>query len=575
MNLLKNPVLKVVGLLALASIFFAGCSEDPTDPGKNATPETSITTYAINTAPDTVAIFSVTVYWRASDPDGRPEYYRYWVTSGNTTVISQLETFETSATVQLDFENPDTSYTFNVQAKDSQNEWDPTPAQMNIAINVVRDVTGYPPRTEALTVPPNGATTSRGVPFVVNGVDVDGYVSDFDWAVDDTADWTSVPATYVLPGGVSTLQLNLGPSALSLGPHTIFFRAVDVWGNVDPSPMSVSINAVAGFAPELTLSVKEDESFVVPFTEPTIELLTINFNTTVDFYYGAIRDYYIVTSTGINDTTTDAFIEMPNVGGGDYWIEVTANDIGGNSTVVTVNFSVVVLNAHQGILGINGIDWATYGSQAANVWINAVPFGNFPHFKWWDLFLIPPGGGRPYADSVLGSGAPPAWMFDTLFFSAVAWFGNEFSGDEVFWLNFADDGTIMNYLNNGGNLILATRFAHDFFFPELDAFAGTNPDNWVISANPASAVAVGDSLTNISRIGSHSFTDIPAISGSTSRVLYEDAANPGYALGLIAEPAGAGKFFFLAGRGYRWTNADLKANLDVIYRHYCGMRDEY
>jgi hypothetical protein len=573
-NLLKNPVLKVVGLLALTSLFVAGCSEDPAAPDSNATPETYITRYGIATAPDSAALFAVTVHWRASDPDGRPEYYRYWVASGNETIISQTETFETSATVVLDFGNPDTTYTFNVQSRDSQNSWDASPAQIDIAATDVRDINAHAPETEPLTVPPNGAITSRGIPFVVNGLDVDGYVPEFQWTIDDTANWTTVPATFVLPG-VSTLELEIGPSAISFGAHIFYIRSVDVWGNVDPSPLSVSFNATAGFAPELTMSVREGESFVVPFTEPTIEALVINFTATVDFYYGAIKDYIVATSSGLRDTTTDPSVTLANVSEGDYWIAVTATDIGGNATTDTINFSVAVLNAHQGILGINGIDWATYTSQATDVWENAVAFGNFPHFKWWDLFLVPPSGGRPFGDSLLGTGAPLPWMFDTTFFSAVVWCANEFGGDETFWLDFDTDGTIMNYLNNGGNLILATRFAHDFFFPDLDAFSGTNPDNWLIGANPAMADAVGDSLTDISRIGSHSFTDLPAVSSPTTRILYVDPAHTEYALGFLAEPAGAGKFFFLAGRNYRWTGADLKANLDVIYRYYFGMRDEY
>lgn len=570
MNLLKNP--KVIGLLALAALLIAGCADDPTDPSANVTPETFITTYMIDTAPDTAAQFNVTVFWRASDPDGRPEFYRYWVTAGNQTIVPQTETFETSASVRLDFDNFDTSYVFNVQARDSQDEWDPTPAQIEIAAANVRQRGALLPATDAVTVPPNGAMTSRGVPFVINGTDLDGYVANFQWAVDDTAAWTLVAPTFLLPG-VSTLELRLGPSAISLGAHTIYIRAIDNWGNIDPSPLSVSINAVDGFAPELALSVREGESFVVPFTTPTIAVLPINFTATVDFYYGAIRDYYVATSAGFADTTTEPSIDLADVGAGNYWIAVTANDIGGNSTTDTVNFGVVVLNAHQGIFGINGVDWATYESEVVPVWEDAVPFGNFPHFKWWDLFLIPPSGGRPFADSVLGSGSIPGWMFDTLFFEAIVWFANEFSGDEAYWLERETE--IMNYLNSGGKLILATRFAHDFFFADLDAFAGTNPDNWVISVNPASAVAVGDSLTNMTTRGSHSFTDLPAVSGPTTRVLYADAANPGFALGFIAEPAGAGKFVFLGGRNYRWTYTDLKANLDVIYRYYFGMRDQY
>jgi hypothetical protein len=431
-----------------------------------------------------------------------------------------------------------------------------------------RHGTVFNPNTTAGTVPPDGALTSAGVHLVINGDDLDGEVVTFQRAIDDTSSWVDVTPQVILEHQ-STVEMNV--SGLSLGPHIIYVRAVDNMGNVDNSPLSLSIDVRDGFAPEVSLSVRNDESFVVPFTTPTMDTLQITITSTVDFYYGAIRDYYIFSSTGMSDTTTDNVVNLTNLGGGTYWIKVVANDYGGNSTADSTNFGIVVLGAHQGILGVNGIDWATYG-EAVDVWDNAVPFGNFPHFKWWDLFLVPPSGGRPYADSLLGTGSIPEWMLDTTYFSAVVWFANEYSGDEVYWNARTD--AIMNYLNNGGNLILATRFAFDFFFPELIDYAGVSADDWATGANPTMLTAVGDSLTDINRSASQSLTDIPKITGS-STLLYTSDDSPGYAAGLIAEPAGMGKFVFIAGRNYRWVGDDLKANLDVIYRYYFGMRNQY
>lgn len=568
MNLFKNPFLKVAGLLALVIVLGIACADTPKDPNANSKPDTFISTYNINTSPDSAAFYSVTVYWRASDANGQAEYYRYWVDAGAETTF----TFDTSARIRLQFDQQVATHTFYVEARDNQGDWDPTPASIAINITDVRDISAFNPETAPITVPPNGALTSRGVIFVINGNDIDGSVLNFQWAVDDTANWHIAAPTLILSNS-STLELGLTPDVLTIGPHTIFVRSVDNFGNVDESPLSMSIDARDGFAPELALSVRNDESFVVPFTTPTMDSMQINLTTTVDFYYGAIRDYFIYTSTGFAETTTSDVVTLTNLIGGNYWIKVVANDIGGNSTVDSTNFAVVVLGPHQGILGVNGVDWASYGAQATALWENAVPFGNFPHFKWWDLFLVPPGGGRAFPDSLLGTGSIPGWMFDTTYFAAIVWCANEFSGDEVYWNE--RNAEVMNYLNNGGNLILATRFGADFFFDELTAFAGIDPAGWVTGVNPGSLVAVGDSLTNISRIASQSLTDIPAVSGSSTRVLYEDPARPGLAAGLIAEPPGLGKFVFIAGRNYRWTGVDLKANLDVIYRFYFNMRNQY
>lgn len=572
MKLLRNPILIVVGLLALAIVLVAGCTKKPEAPNANIPPSTRITNYHISTSPDSAAFYNVTVYWAASDPDGQAEYYRYWMDQANIADSMKTGIYETSVAVRMEFNSNIRTHVFYVEARDDRNVWDPIPAQVQVNIDEVSNVSAYNPDTDPITVPPDGAITSRGVSFVIEGTDTDGAVMSFQWAVDDTANWHTVTPTFILSNS-STLELRLTPADVTLGPHTVFIRSVDNFGNIDESPVSVSIDARSGFAPEVSLSVRNNESFVVPFTTPTMDTMLVTITSTVDFYYGAIRNYYIYSSTGLADTTTDNVITLTNLSGGDYWVKVVANDIAGNSTVDSTNFAIVVLGAHQGILGINGIDWASYGGEAVAVWNNAVPFGDFPHFKWWDLFLIPPSGGRPYADSVLGTGSIPEWIFDTTYFAAIVWFANSYSGDDAYWTERED--VIMNYLNNGGNLILATRYGNGFFFDELNAFTGTDPVDWAIGVNPQMLTAVADSLTDISRTSSQSYTDLPKVSGSSTTVLYRDNDYPAYAAGFIAEPSGAGKFVFIAGRNYRWDGTELKANLDVIYRYYFGMRDQY
>jgi hypothetical protein len=573
-NSLKKFIPKVAALLALALLLAAGCADTPEDPDTNIRPDTFISSYNIDTSPDSASFYYVNFYWRASDRDGRAIAYRYWVDTGDST-----ETFDTNVAVRLEFPNSTTTYTFYVQAKDNSDEWDATPASRFIDITDTRDITdpAFLPSTAGVTVPPNGASTSRGVPFAISGTDVDGIVTDFQWALDDPTSWTSVtPDVIDVSSSVGTITL--GPDTLTLGPHIVYFRAVDNMGNVDPSPLSVSINVEAGFAPELALSVRDGDPFVVPHTTPILDTLEITYTATVDFYYGAISSYYVSTSTGVNDTTTDASITLTDLSDGSYWIKVTANDVGGNSTADSVNFNVVALQPDQGILGINGVDWPTY-SRAPAFWSNAVPFGEAPNWKWWDLFLAPPGGGRPFGDSLLGTGSVPTWMFSTTYFSAIAWMGNNYSGDQDFWIERQDE--IMAYLNMGGHLILAARYGETWFldadenpWDELNTYAGVDPDGWQRAPSGGwTLVAVADSLTDVDRLASQSLCDWATITGANTTRLYKpsDTDYDSYAAGFIAEPAGSGKFVFIAGREYRWDRDEFKANLDVIYRLYLGV----
>jgi hypothetical protein len=572
----KNPVPKVAGLLALAILLVAGCAKSPKAPNANLPPNTFITSYSIAIPPDSATLYNVTVNWRASDIDGEPESYRYWLDAADPADSLKTSTFDAFVTKRLIFSSSDTTHTFYVQARDNEGTYDPTPASMVVRMTDTRNVHEFLPNTFPVTIPPDGSLTSRGVFMVLNGTSIVGGVVEFQYAVDDTATWTSLPPTLTL-SNLSTLEARLGPSVLSWGPHIIFFRAVDNWGNVDESPLSVSINcdSTQHFAPELALSVSEGQKFIVPFTRPVIDTLKIDFSTLVDFYFSAVDHYTVTTSSGIDTTMTVNSLTLTNVEGGSYWIKVAVTDIGENTTIDSTDYIVVVLNAHNGILGINGVDWPTYGTQARNVWRNGVPFGNFPHFKWWDVFTVPPSGGRPFPDSVLGVGSVPSYLFDTLFFSTITWMANEFSGDEVFWNERQTE--IMNFLNMGGNVVLATRFGADFFFDDLSAFTGVNSAGWLTGVNPSVLTAVADSLTNINRLAgqSQSLTDLPTVTSAAATKLYEDPNNPSYYAGFITQPAGQGKFVFIAGRNYRWVNADLKSNLDVIYRFYFNMRSQY
>ena len=575
MNSFKTPILKVMGLLALALLLASGCADTPEDPDANRVPDTFISSYSINTSPDSSTFYDVTVFWRGSDMDGEPVAYRYWVDAGDSMV-----TTNSSATVSLSFPDVSTNYTFYVQSRDNMNGWDPTAANTVIDITEVRDVTdpAFLPNTSGLTVPPNGASTSRGVPFAISGSDVDGIVTSFDWAVDDPTTWTAVTPD-VITVGSSIAEITLGPAALSLGTHTIYFRSVDNMGNYDPSPLTVSIICEAGFAPELTVSIASGQSFIVPFTDPVLPDFTVGFSGTVDFYYGQVDSFVVTTSEGQSLNTTENEINLGDLGSGDYWVDVTVYDAAGNSTASgQIDFSIVELPAGDGILCINGIDWGTYGGEANNFWDSGVPWGNRTNFNTWDLFDTSPiYSGTDFGDSLLGKGsAPPTWMIDTTFFDAIVWAWNYFSGDQAYWYDSDMQAAIMAYLQSGGNLFIGGRYGGWIFDDPTttELYDYCQISGYTEGQDPLSGVAVHDSVSDMTRNASHSLTHVVTSSHANAVQLYETNAG-GAGLGWVVLPNGAGgggAVCYIGGRIYRWTNADLKANLDVVLRYFFGIQ---
>jgi hypothetical protein len=585
---IKNKLgVMIFGLVVLSFLLAVNCAEKGTEPDTNIPPDTFIDGFQIKLAPDSATCYNTTIFWRGSDPDGAIYWYYWQIISDtsdslylyeiernedgdsigvDTTNISTWQaTTDHFVTLRLDFPYFDKSYIFEVKAQDNGMGEDPTPAIDTVAISRVRELDfNYAPDTRIVTGPPNGAITGQGIHFVIQGEDIDGAVDSMEYKLDTDAEWTCVATD------ISTSSLTINVRNIPVGARTISFRAIDNFRKTDPSPVSVSVTVVNDIDPELSLSVRDGDKFVVPYTNPIMDELTISFSATVDFYYSYIDSFKVMTDTD-TFTTTEAEVVYTDVEAGSYSINVTAYDIGGNWTNSgDIGYSVVELSAGDGVLCVNGIDWASYG-EATGVWENGVAWGNRTHYKWWDLFIPPPSGGRPHSDSLLGVGSPPAWMFDTTFFDAVVWMGNNYSGDIDFWEDM--ESTLMAYLEMGGSILLPTRFGSDFFFDELTAYAHIS--SWDTGVNPTSLVAQHDSLTDISRTGSQSYTDIPTTDhSSTVTVLYEAENYPGEDAGFIVLPNGAGgggAFCFIAGRNYRWDNTELKDNIDVILRYFMGI----
>jgi len=585
---IKNKLgIKVLSLVVFSLLLAVNCAEKGTAPEANIPPNTFITNFQIDVTPSLGTDYNTRVYWKGNDEDGAVFWY-YWRIIGDAQdsqfvyvesseepgVVDtvNLSTWQVtpslSAELTLDFPTFDKKYIFEVMAQDDDRADDPTPAIDTIGVSRIRDF-NYLPSTTIVTGPPNGAVTGQGIFFEIKGTDIDGAVDTIAYMLDTDTEWTYAATD------ITTGILAFALRDIPLGARTITFTAFDNFRACDPTPASVSVVVVDSFEPELAISVMPDQAFIVPFTDPIIAELPITITGTVDFYYSAIDSFVIISSAGDTINTSDPSYTFENLGSGNYWVNVTAYDIGGGITSTgDVNFSIAELPAGDGLLCVNGVDWGTYG-QAAVMWDDGVPWGNREHFKCWDLFDTTPFGAVPdFADSLLGAGSIPEWMFDTTFFDAISWFGNNYSGDIAFWDERHD--AIMAYLEMGGNLLLPTRYGSTFFFDDLATYAGIVAGSWVSPGADVLVAKVGI-LDNILEETGQSLWEIPMTNNSDNVWIYE-AANvaAGLHAGFVTLPngeGGGGAFCYIAGRSYRWDNPSLKAAVDVIMETYFGIEN--
>lgn len=571
MNLIKNPVLKVVAMLALAIALVAGCAKNPEAPNADIPPETRIITHVISTAPDSASLYNVTVYWGASDPDGQTEYYRYWVDQENIADSLKTGTFDPVATVRMEFTSQTPSHVFYVQAKDNRDVWDLTPASSVIDIESWRDVNQFSPNTVPVTVPPNGALTSRGVHFVVNGSDIDGSVTSFQRAVDDTSAWVTVDPTFVM-ARESTLELDLTPTDLSLGPHIVFVRSIDNFGNVDESPLSISFIAVDTLRPDLSVvsGAIPNAFYFLPQGGTTTDIATTWAGDASWYYSTLLYRYAVDDSASWSNWITESMATLTGLGPGAHQFFIQAMDLAGNATTFSTDFGVGQLTGDRGILVVNGIDWGTYSPQPENMYAANGPFGNHP-FQFWDFF---PGSESFYPPNIasvfVGSGAIPG---DSLgHYSSVVMALNAFNGDDAIFSSMQP--LVMSYLNGGGNVLLACRFGSLFITGDLLSYGVGTPlefNQIGVNHRAGGLVAAVEGLVDIGGIGSWSLSDLLAPSTDPNvTTLFNTPDYPGSVGGIIIQPAGKGKFAFVAGREYRFDYAAMATDFDYILTHYFG-----
>ncbi len=380
-----------VGLLSLS------CTEvGPEKPFVNTPPETQIT----NIAPGNVT----TVYFMGRDEDGTIEGYEWSFDGGPWSDVASATQFDTA----LVYGGPDEIHTFRVRAVDDDGARDETPAEKSWG---TRDgVVTAAPETEITGGPPSGDMTGTAVLFSWAGSDMDGTVSAFLFAMDNTSAWTEVDATVT----------NWTYTALSEGGHTFYVKARDNMGMEDPSPAQVSFVVKDDyFVPELlqTAGPTSNGGWFVGADLP------FAWAGNADHYSGVIDAY----SFALDDAAIDDNLGSPSYGSyGSGWVDITAriyssalieagyhsfyfsvrDAAGAISRASAESISVVPFNPTMGILEMDDVswfldDWGDYATDAdMDDAITAGFFGGADGVPWpkthWDV----PDEGLPTPDDL-------------------------------------------------------------------------------------------------------------------------------------------------------------------------------
>lgn len=318
-----------------------------------------------------------------------------------------------------------------------------------------------------------------------------------------------------------------------------------IYGEYFPSYRGSWAPAVGG----VDLTIEQIQTNTGLFTMP-IRVRVVSTSGTFDFTVqnaAAVENYNLTVAGTVSDVQIDP----------DRWILRQVESAVSNPTF------------DQGILLVNGIDWATYGAEVTSAYADSAFWNDHPiHF--WDTFAAPPGGYPANVPTPLGHGSVPAGVLGS--HSAVVWVGNNFNGDLTDWT----ESPVKSYLAVGGNLLLVSRQGTSFIDNELRTLLGITWTNTGVTLSNCTAQAAG--LVNMTFLGSQSLCDTfsPTV-GPNSTLLFRDTFNATRGTGVIVEPPGGGtvrpdggKFAFISGRPYRMNHASLRANIDYILEHYFG-----
>jgi len=245
-----------------------------------------------------------------------------------------------------------------------------------------------------------------------------------------------------------------------------------------------------------------------------------------------------------------------------YTVSLTVSD-GAESNTRTLENYITVLGSSAEILVVNGIQYATYGAEMEAFYNNSAAFGNH-QVDIWDLF------GDQGFNYAANTNIQQVDLFNRnipnsilRLYQKVIWIGNNYQGD----LAFFSPQQVLDYVGQGGNFVLATRMANQFFDTDLKNYCGITAFTGDLTVTQL--IALDNNLVNIPSASGHTYVNFPYMDANSEAVpIFDDDTSTAYIGGFKLNKANEGVFIFIAGRPYRYDNTASATNYDYMIDNF-------
>jgi PKD repeat protein len=248
-------------------------------------------------------------------------------------------------------------------------------------------------------------------------------------------------------------------------------------------------------------------------------------------------------------------------------VSLTVTDSKQRQYTRTLSDFITAIGSSSDILVVNGIDYSTaaYVTEMTNFYNSYACFGNH-NVDVWDLF------GETAFNFAANSKVKQTDLFNRSIplsvlklYKKVIWIGNNYNGD----LNNFNPAAVLQYVQQGGNFILATRMASVFFDTPLKTYCGITQVSADMTVNQL--LALDNHLVNMPSIAANTNTLVNMITldpNSTAVPIFNYDTTSTWMAGFRIHKVNEGVFIYIAGRPYRY---DLTAS----YQNYDYMIDNW
>jgi len=229
-----------------------------------------------------------------------------------------------------------------------------------------------------------------------------------------------------------------------------------------------------------------------------------------------------------------------------------------NWVLKTVRQKIIAPPLDSGVLLVNGLSWRI--NEVVEGYENKSYWGEID-IDFWDL-SDPPSTGYPATlPEPLGNGELPAKVMAN--YSTVFWLSDKRGKDLEYWNNIP----YLDYLNEGGKIILITQQGSTFISDSLASYAGIK---WAKTSSLLASEykSTHSDLNDMASSKSHALISLMDTIPTKpySNIIFKETISFDSTLanGIWASPPNKGQFIYIAGRPYYFNHDDLSANMEKI-----------